>query len=364
MSVEVLFSVCNTLVLPQWLLLLFAPRWKWTQRLRDSYILPLLLAIIYGYLILTHIGTAENGGFSTLLQVKNLFANDFLLLAGWIHYLAFDLLVGSWMARDARQQGVNHFLVVPCLLFAFMLGPMGFLLYQVIKRLYVQNLCLMKMRNFFSHLHQRNPWLSVTGWIHVVLLLVFLLLMPFDSRIVTSVNPWMKPAKFALSIIIFAWTMACLLYYLRDKPHKIKRYSLLFAITLYVEMAIIAVQAARGTTSHFNVFSSPLNAILFSVMGIFITINLVVTIALFIDFLIQKTTLSSSMLWAIRLGLLVMILGSLEGFTMIKLFSHTVGAADGGPGLPVVKWSTVAGDLRIAHFLGCMPCKSFHCSLI
>jgi hypothetical protein len=210
----------------------------------------------------------------------------------------------------------------------------------------------MKMLNLFNQLHQRNKLLSVTGWVHVILLLIFLLLMPFDNRLVTGVNPWIKPAKFALSIGIFSWTMAWILFYFRDKPRRIRIYSLLFAVTLYVEMAIIGIQAARGTTSHFNVFSSPPNAILFSVMGIFITINLIVTIVLFIDFFRQKTTLSPSMLWAIRLGLFVMILGSLEGFVMIKLFSHTVGAADGGPGLPVVKWSTVAGDLRIAHFLG------------
>jgi hypothetical protein len=134
MSAEVLFSLCSTLVLPQWLLLIVAPHWKWTWRLRDSYFIPLLLAIVYGYLIITHMGTAEDGGFSTLTQVKNLFANDFLLLAGWIHYLAFDLFVGSWIARDAQQKGINHLLTVPCLAFTFMLGPIGFLLYQVVKR--------------------------------------------------------------------------------------------------------------------------------------------------------------------------------------------------------------------------------------
>ena len=210
----------------------------------------------------------------------------------------------------------------------------------------------MKMLNLFNQLHQRNKLLSITGWVHVALLLAFLLLMPFDNRLVTGINPWIKPAKFAISIAIFSWTMAWILFYFREKPRRMRIYSLLFAVTLYVEMAIIGIQAARGTMSHFNVFSSPLNAILFSVMGIFITINLIVTIVLFIDFFKQKTMLSPSMLWAIRLGLFVMILGSLEGFVMIKLFSHTVVAADGGPGLPVVRWSTVAGDLRIAHFLG------------
>jgi hypothetical protein len=139
MSAEVLFSICNTLVLPQWLLLIFAPHWRWTQRLRDTYIIPLLLAAIYGYLIIVYIGAAENGGFASLEQVKNLFANDYLLLAGWIHYLTFDLFVGSWIARDAQKKRLNHFLTIPCLVFAFMLGPVGFLLYQIIERLVVKN---------------------------------------------------------------------------------------------------------------------------------------------------------------------------------------------------------------------------------
>ncbi len=133
MAAETLFAICNTLVLPQWLLLVVAPRWRWTKKLRDSYVIPLLLALVYAYLIITYMGSAQDGGFSTLLQVKNLFANDYLLLAGWIHYLAFDLFVGSYIARDAQKWDVSHLLVVPCLVLSFMLGPVGFLVYQLIK---------------------------------------------------------------------------------------------------------------------------------------------------------------------------------------------------------------------------------------
>jgi hypothetical protein len=185
----------------------------------------------------------------------------------------------------------------------------------------------MKMSNLFNQLHQHNKLLAVTGWVHVVLLLVFLLLMPLDTRLVTGANPWIKPAKFALSITIFVWTVAWLLSHFSGKPRRVMIYSILFSTIMLVEMAIIGIQAVRGTTSHFNVFSSPLNAMLFSLMGIFITINLLVIIVLLIDFFIQKTPIGQPMLWAIRLGLFVMILGSLEGFVMIRMFSHTVGAA-------------------------------------
>lgn len=135
MTAESLFSLANALVLPQWLLLIVAPRWKWTQKLANSYLIPLVLAALYAYLLVAHAGETEGGGFGSLAEVKNLFANDFVLLGGWVHYLAFDLLVGTWIVNNAQQSGVRHWLLIPCLIFTFMLGPTGFLLYQLIKRL-------------------------------------------------------------------------------------------------------------------------------------------------------------------------------------------------------------------------------------
>jgi hypothetical protein len=176
--------------------------------------------------------------------------------------------------------------------------------------------------------------------------------MPFDDRLVLNINLWIKPTKFALSIIFFSWTMGWIMYELKQKPRRIKIYSFLFALTIIAEMLIITLQAARGTTSHFNVFHSAFDAILFAVMGMFITLNLVVIILVCINFFTQKTTLPVYLLWAIRLGLISIILASLEGFVMVRMLAHTVGAEDGGPGLPLVNWSTIAGDLRIAHFLG------------
>lgn len=210
----------------------------------------------------------------------------------------------------------------------------------------------MKLLNIITQLYRRNPLLSVVGWFHMGLLVIFLLLIPFDSRLITGINPWIKPSKFAISITIFSWTMAWILFYFTNRPKGVKIYSILFALTMLVEMAIITVQAARGTNSHFNVFSSPLNGMLFALMGVFITINLIVTIILLIDFFRLPTSLAKPMLWAIRLGLFTMILASFEGFAMTSMLSHTVGATDGGPGLLVVNWSTIAGDLRVAHFLG------------
>lgn len=132
MSPEKLFSICSTLVLPGWLLLIFLPRWKWTARLVCAVVLPLMLAVVYLYLIVTNFGSSD-GGFGSLAEVARLFQNPYNLLAGWIHYLAFDLFVGSWEVRDAQKVGVHHLLVVPCLVLTFIFGPVGLLLYFALR---------------------------------------------------------------------------------------------------------------------------------------------------------------------------------------------------------------------------------------
>lgn len=132
MSNEVLFSICNTAVLPGWLLLVLLPRWKWTARLVTAVLIPGLLAVVYFYLVATEIGNTE-GGFGSLAQVQLLFANPAMLVAGWIHYLAFDLFIGSWEVRDAQRLGLNHGLVIPCLILTFLFGPIGLLGYLALR---------------------------------------------------------------------------------------------------------------------------------------------------------------------------------------------------------------------------------------
>jgi hypothetical protein len=132
MSPDAIFSICNTAVLPGWLLLAVLPRWKWTARLITSVIIPALLGLVYLYLVITQFGKTE-GGFGSLSQVQQLFQNSAMLLAGWIHYLAFDLFIGSWEVRDAQRLGVNHLLVIPCLALTFLFGPIGLVLYFLIR---------------------------------------------------------------------------------------------------------------------------------------------------------------------------------------------------------------------------------------
>lgn len=130
MSPDAIFSVCNSLVLPGWLLLLAAPRWRWTQRVA-ALMLPALLACVYGWLAIGHWG--GGGDFASLSGVRTLFANPWVLLAGWIHYLAFDLFIGAWESRDALRHRVPRALVWPCLLLTFLFGPLGLLSYLLIR---------------------------------------------------------------------------------------------------------------------------------------------------------------------------------------------------------------------------------------
>ncbi len=131
MAADQLFSICNLIVLPGWLMLVIAPRWRWTQRIA-AVALPLALAAVYLTLLVMHFGKS-GGGFGSLAQVSKLFENPFLLLAGWIHYLAFDLFTGSWLVRDSARLRIVHAYVVPCLLLTFMFGPVGLLTWFLIR---------------------------------------------------------------------------------------------------------------------------------------------------------------------------------------------------------------------------------------
>lgn len=128
MSPNQIFSVANFVAMCGWLLLIVLPRKRWVIELVSGAAIPAVLAVLYIVIIAMHFfGSA--GGFSSLPEVALLFSNPWLLLAGWIHYLAFDLLVGSWEARDARDRRIAHMFVVPCLILTFLFGPAGWLLY-------------------------------------------------------------------------------------------------------------------------------------------------------------------------------------------------------------------------------------------
>lgn len=132
MKAEQIFSIASSIAMVSWLILAIAPRWVVTRKVILSGAIPLLLSVAYLILIVLFFGKAD-GGFGSLAGVMKLFTNEWAVLAGWIHYLAFDLFVGVWETKDAQNRGISHWYVVPCLFLTFMLGPVGFLLYSVLR---------------------------------------------------------------------------------------------------------------------------------------------------------------------------------------------------------------------------------------
>ena len=132
MTAEQIFNIANPIALIGWLLIAILPRWKVTRTVVLSGAVPLLLATAYAVLIAMFFGNAE-GGFGSLKGVMQLFTNEWAVLAGWIHYLAFDLFIGSWQVKDAEKRGIPHFWVIPCLVFTLLLGPIGFMFYHILR---------------------------------------------------------------------------------------------------------------------------------------------------------------------------------------------------------------------------------------
>ena len=132
MTKEILFYICNAVALCGWLLLIFAPRWKWSARGIAACIVPTLLSIAYISLILMYSGESQ-GGFFSLEEVSLIFQNQHIVLACWIHYMVFDLFVGCWITRDAQKINVSHLLVIPCLIATCLYGPFGLTLYFLIR---------------------------------------------------------------------------------------------------------------------------------------------------------------------------------------------------------------------------------------
>jgi hypothetical protein len=132
MDSEVVFGAVNMLALAGWAALVLGWRWPvWSQRV-GGIAVPLLLAVAYAGLVLAFWSRAP-GGFGSLAEVMALFTMPEIALAGWIHYLAFDLFVGAWEVRTARREGIAFLLVLPCLVLTFLFGPAGFLLFLMLR---------------------------------------------------------------------------------------------------------------------------------------------------------------------------------------------------------------------------------------
>lgn len=208
-----------------------------------------------------------------------------------------------------------------------------------------------KVKEALKRVKKSSPILYGIVLIHLVLAVGCIIGLFIDNRTLIGVNVWIKPLKFCISGAIYIFTVG---YMTTLYPHSNRRKNIINNIvswTLLIEIIIVVLQAGRGVQSHYNE-TSLFNGLLFAAMGILIAINVLIMFVFVIDSIRYKMKVERLVQWAIVMGWIVVIVGSWVGGQMIRQMSHNVGVPDGGEGLPLVNWSTVGGDLRIAHFFG------------
>lgn len=138
MTIDTLFQISNPLAMLGWLALVASPL---APRAAEAlaFAIPLLLSLLYTGLVLAHWSGAE-GGFDSLQNVQLLFTQPPIALAGWVHYLAFDLFVGAWAVRTARAEHIPHWMVVPCLIPTFLFGPAGLVAFVILRFTLTRNI--------------------------------------------------------------------------------------------------------------------------------------------------------------------------------------------------------------------------------
>lgn len=218
-----------------------------------------------------------------------------------------------------------------------------------------------------KRIYQTNAPLTITGLLMIPAFVVAIFGLFLDPRIITGVPAWLKPAKFSASIAIYVLTLAWIFTLLPGWKKTRFIVGWTTAIVMLLELAIIDFQAYRGNTSHFN-FRTPLDGFLFSVMGMAIVTQTTTSIAVAVALWCQEFQ-DRALGWALRLGMTITILGAFSAGLMVRptaaqlakahagqqmtvIGAHTVGAPDGGPGIPGTGWSTNHGDLRVGHFAG------------
>jgi len=209
----------------------------------------------------------------------------------------------------------------------------------------------MNYTEIVSDVLQKQPALVTTGLGFILLFFVLAVISIFDATQILGINRWIKPMKFASSIAIFLLTVAVFLSFVRGYESSKLIVAWTMILTMIGEMIVIVLQAARGTTSHFNT-ATGLDGALFGLMGTLIALNTLAAIYLLFLYFVAEINLPAPIVWGVRLGMILFLMASVEGGVMLSQSSHSVGAADGGAGLPFVNWSSEAGDLRVAHFIG------------
>jgi hypothetical protein len=205
--------------------------------------------------------------------------------------------------------------------------------------------------DFLESLKDRNDILFWFGLANLGLAVVFFFFSWVNPVEFKGTNAWFKPIKFALSIAILSWSMGWYTGYL-PQGRDITIFSWVIVATLAFEVLYIALQASKGQASHYNL-STPFHATMYFFMASAASIATLAVGYIGVKFFTEPLPLLPNYyLWAIRLGIILFVIFSFEGFAMGSRLAHTVGEADGGKGLPFLNWSLTHGDLRIVHFFG------------
>lgn len=204
------------------------------------------------------------------------------------------------------------------------------------------------MRSFFEKLYTITPALFWLAFINGILATLSCIGIYEDPRLVGGDNPWIVPLKFEISVSVYALTIGWILQYVPIA--KRRKISGTISLAMSLEIFFLNLQAARGVRAHFDLISN-FDKFVFVVLSIFILLNTYMLIRLFIIYINKPPILPKPYLWSIQLGLFFLLLSSLIGAYISFQHGHTVGRNDGGPGLFFLNWSTVAGDLRVPHFV-------------
>lgn len=226
----------------------------------------------------------------------------------------------------------------------------------------------LRLNNWLKWAWRENRPMALLGLGSTLFFLLALFGLIVDPRTVLNEPTWIKPMKFGMSSIVYAYTLLWMLTYVEGRQRMISLVSWVTSIGLTIELVLIGFQAARGVRSHFN-FTTAFDGAIFSTMGV--TILLVWIASLIAAFVLMRQSFTSRPFGlALKIGIVIGVIGAGLGNTMTtptsaqmdqmqelggpspNIGAHSVGVEDGGEGLPIVGWSTEGGDKRVGHFIG------------
>ncbi len=362
LDLDAAFSAAGTLAMLGWAALILLPRWRGVSAILAGLVIPATMSLGYVVLIAGSWNDAH-GGFGSLDAVAALFQSRPLLLAGWVHYLAFDLILGAWILRRSQADGIPHALTVPVLILTFLFGPLGYLTHLVLRASVglaredriprLQARLPAWLRAF-----EIEPRLAAAAFAMLALAVPLALAWAIDPRLFQGVSTWIKPLKFALSAAVFMLTLALFVPLAgeRFRTSLAGRYLIWPVIVpLIGEILYIAWRASRVEASHYNT-DSALGAALYSVMAVGAVMFTVAPGVLAFGLARRDAMPMPDILrWSLVTGLsLTAVFGIVSGFAMGGSPSgHYVGAVPlDHATVPFLGWSLDVGDLRLPHFLG------------